>query len=271
MGGRYLVLVAVLGAAVAVVPAIASSEPPTVSSVSSSGAYPYTWSPEQVSISGGGTVAFKNGTSGVPHGIIWESQVKPACNGVPETGDSSSWSGTCVFSQAGTYMFRCSVHPFMHGTITVAANGTTTTTTTTPTMPTPTTTTPTTPSSTPTPPTQSPRSALVGQPSLRSSQRGGSVKGVLEVSKAGAGDRLEIDVFAKSASLAAAKHSSRVRVGRLIRSSLSPGRVFFSVRLNARARRALRRHRRLALTVKITLTPAHGGPLTVTRNVLERA
>jgi hypothetical protein len=154
----------------------------------------------------------------------------------------------------------------MTGTVTVNANGTTTTTTTTPTT-TPTTTTTTTPT-TPEPPSGSP---LVGGPSLRSSQRGGSVKGSLDISQAGAGDRLEVDVFAKSASLAKAKHTARVRVGRLIRSSVPAGRLSFSVKLDAKARRALKRHRRLALTVKITLAPLYGEPFSVTRTVIEHA
>ena len=46
-----------------------------------------------------------------------------------------------------------------------------------------------------------------------------------------------------------------VRVGHLVRSSVSAGKMSFVVKLNASARRALKRHHRLALTVKITLTP----------------
>ncbi len=225
------------------------------------------WSPAQATVMAGGVVTFSNpGT--IPHGVEWVGgPAKPTCSsGVPvgttESASGSKWSGTCTFAQAGTYTFYCTVHhAAMTGTIVVNANGTTTTTTTTTT---PTTTTTTTPTE---PPAGSP---LVGSPSLRSSQRGGSVKGSLDISKAGAGDRLEIDVFAQSASLAKAKHSTPVRVGRFSRSSVSVGAMSFSVKLDSRARKALRRHRRLALTVKITLTPFYGEPVTITRSVVER-
>jgi plastocyanin len=111
-------------------------------------------------------------------------------------------------------------------------------------------------------------SPLVGGPSLRSSQHGAAVHGTLEVSQAGAGGRLEVDLLANSASLAKAKHSVKVRVGRLSRSSLKAGAVSFAVPLTAKAKSALRRHRRLALTVRIVLTPPHGTAVTMTKSVV---
>jgi hypothetical protein len=45
----------------------------------------------------------------------------------------------------------------------------------------------------------------------------------------------------------------------------------FSVPLNAKRNAALRRHRRLTLTVKLTLTPVHGAAVTVTRGVVVHA
>ena len=62
-----------------------------------------------------------------------------------------------------------------------------------------------------------------------------------------------------------------MRVGGLVRSSLQAGSVSFSVPLSANDKAALRRHRRLALTVKITLTPQHGAAVTVTRDVVVHA
>jgi plastocyanin len=270
---RYVPLIAVLGAATAVLPAMASSETsPTISAYNEEGAYGYSkhsWMPSTATVSPGGVVIFKNPYTTTPHGLKFTGGTAgaplPSCTGLPAAAETElgapSWEAKCTFSKAGTYTFVCTVHPEMTGTITVNPNGTTTTTTTTPT--TTTTTTPTTPVE---PPSGSP---LVGGPSLRSSQRGGSVKGSLDISKAGAGDHLEVDLFATTASLAKVKHSTRVRVGRLVRGSVSAGRMSFAVKLNARARNALKRRHRLALTVRIVLTPFYGEPTTLTRSVVE--
>jgi plastocyanin len=263
---------ALLGAATAVLPALASSETsPTVEAVNQPGGIyseeKHAWSPPQSTVMAGGVVTFSNpGT--IPHGVEWVGgPAKPMCSsGVPvgttESASGSKWSGTCTFTQAGTYTFYCTVHHAeMTGTITVSASGTTTTTT----APT----TPTTPTTTPT--ESSNGSPFAASPTLRSSQRGGTVRGSLEISKAGAGDRLEIDVFARGASLAKVKHPARVRVGRLVRSSVAAGAMSFAVKLDAKARRALKRHRKLALSVRITLTPFYGEPVSVTRSVTEHA
>jgi hypothetical protein len=117
-------------------------------------------------------------------------------------------------------------------------------------------------------------SALVeGSLKLTAPRHGSSVSGSLVVSKSGAGGRLEIDLIANSASLAKVRHkkSTSTAVGRLVRSSVSAGNVSFSISLNARAKGALRRHHKLALTVKITLTPPTGAPAVVTRNVVLHA
>jgi hypothetical protein len=62
-----------------------------------------------------------------------------------------------------------------------------------------------------------------------------------------------------------------VIVGRLVRASVPAGRVSFSVALNARGRSALRRHHRLALAVKVTLTPPMGKAEQLRGNVVLRA
>jgi len=97
------------------------------------------------------------------------------------------------------------------------------------------------------------------------------VHGSIKVSQAGAGARLEVSLLAARASLAKAGHSPQARVGRLVRSSLQAGSVSFSVPLSAKGKAALRRHRRLALTVKIKLTPQHGAAVTFTRNIVVHA
>ena len=268
MRRRYLPLAAVLGVAVAVLPAVAASESLPVEAVNE-GIYYHHWANSQQTVLAGEKVKFSNPYNEVPHGLKFTGgPATPSCAGVPAAAESeagaTNWHGECTFSTSGTYTFICTVHPSeMKGTITVNPNGTTTTTTT------PTTTTTTT---TPTTPVEPPSgSPLLSSPSIRASQRGGAVKGSLDVSKAGTGDRLEIDIFTKSAFLAKAGHMTRVRVGQLVRGSVSAGKLSFAVKLNAKARSALERHRRLALTVKITLTPVNGQPLTVTRSMVEHA
>lgn len=105
---------------------------------------------------------------------------------------------------------------------------------------------------------------------LAASQHGSSVHGSIDVSPAGAGGRLEVALFAPGASLAAAHHPSGVRVGSLLRSAIRAGVVPFTTPLSARARTALRRHHRLALTVQIVLTPLAGASTSVMRSVVLR-
>jgi plastocyanin len=104
---------------------------------------------------------------------------------------------------------------------------------------------------------------------LTAPRHGSSVHGSLDVASSGAGGRLEIDLIAKSASLANVRHRkpASMVVGRLVRSSVPGGKVSFSVGLNAKAKSALRRHHKLALTVQIVLTPKSGPAVTVARNV----
>jgi hypothetical protein len=98
------------------------------------------------------------------------------------------------------------------------------------------------------------------------------VGGSVEVSQSGAGGRLEVDLIANSASLAKVRHKKPPAVvGRLVRTSLSAGKVSFSVSLNAKAKSALRRHHKLALSVQIVLTPLHGAAVTITRSIVLHA
>jgi hypothetical protein len=104
--------------------------------------------------------------------------------------------------------------------------------------------------------------------SVAARQHGRSVRGSLVVSPAGAGGRLEVALLARGASLANVGRPPQVRVGRLVRASLRAGKVSFTVPISAKAKHALRLHRRLALTVAIVLTPAQGAAVTVTRSVV---
>jgi plastocyanin len=242
--------------AIAVVaPALAASETsPTIEAVNKPGSGIYAeehhaWSPEAAAVTAGGTVAIRN-TGAVAHGVHWVGgPATPACSGVPvgtePSASGAQWSGTCTFAQAGTYVFYCTVHGAeMTGRITVNASGT--------------------PVPTPSPLAGSASEAI----KLAHSQRGHALSGAIDVSQDGAGARLEVDLLAKRAALAAGGQSGRVRVGRLVRASLQPGTAPFKVALDARARRALAAHRRLTLDVRILLTPASGPVVTITRSVV---
>jgi plastocyanin len=116
---------------------------------------------------------------------------------------------------------------------------------------------------------QVPPAVLAGSLQLTAARHGPAVHGSIEVSAAGAGGRLEVDLLATGAALAT-HHTIRVIVGRLIRPAVPAGRVTFAVALGARGKSALRRHRRLALTVRVVLTPTAGGAVVLTRSLVLR-
>ncbi len=277
-------LAALIGTAVAVLPALAAAPSEAKLEVNENcieAAWPC-WTTEgsasrpqpakSVTIASGGTVTF------IDHGekanIAWMG-TSPTCEpSVPlsPTPPKTGWEGKCKFEQPGTYKFESSTlwpeYTKYEIVVEGAATGTSPTTTTTATTPTPTTTTaPTMPSE---PSSGSPLAGGSRALELAGSQRGSTVRGSIKVSRAGAGGRLEVALFAAGASLAKAGHSEQVRVGRLVHSSLKAGSVSFSVPLSAKGKAALRRRRRLALTVKITLTPPHGAAARVTRAVVVR-
>jgi plastocyanin len=211
----------------------------------------FAWRPSTLTLSAGGTVAFRNPSNIVPHGLAWTGgPEKPSCNGIPVDGSGTAWSGSCSFAQAGAYSFVCTVHPEeMKGTITVNSSEA---------QPAP-----------PTGPGQPPAPAegpLVEALRLPKDQHGMAVRGSIAVSQAGAGGRLSIELEAKRASLGQ-QSAGRVRVGKLTRSLASPGRVHFAVPLKASAQRALRRRGRLPLTVKTVVTPPSGTVTAMTRRV----
>ena len=270
---------AMLAAALVVLPAIASSEAPSISAYDEPGVYGYhSWMPATAIVSAGGVVKFSNPYSEVPHGLKFTGgPATPSCAGMPaaatEATGATSWHGECTFSAPGTYSFICTVHPTeMKGTITVNASGTVTPG-------------PGSPES-PSPPSGSGGSSggsgsggslgSSGSPfaggskalKLTARQHGPSVHGSIAVSSAGASGGLEVSLLATSASLAKAHHPKKVRVGRFVRSSVKAGVVSFAVPLTARGRSALRRHRRLALTVRVVLTPFYGTPATMTKSVV---
>ncbi len=230
-----------------------AAEGPTIEAAERAGYGGFEWKPASAEVGTGGSVTFKNSTS-IQHGIEWTGTPPgtPSCSGVPVGTWGTNWTGTCTFTQAGTYSFRCPVHPAeMTGTITVSSSGTVTTG--------------------PPPPAEPPESAPGGPPArslgLARSQRG-AVRGSIVVSQAGAGARLEVDLLAGQAALSGAGRGGGHRVGRLVRSALQPGRVSFTVPISGLGRRALRRHGRLPLTVEVIVAPRHGAALKLKRGVV---
>jgi plastocyanin len=272
-----------LGAAVAVVPALALSEgSPTVEARS-----PYSWSPPETALKPGGSVAFKNENMGL-HGIIWRSAVQPECSAEVPVGTGhfgSKWQGSCTFAQEGVYQFECSYHmSLMRGTVYVNATGTvpgappTTTSTSTPAPGVPP---PSEPAGSGTASTQQPGAQtgapagtpLAGSPvvavSVPALQRGHRVHGSITFVPKGAEGHLEIALLAHSAAVAAGR-TGLTRVGRLLAASLPAGKVGFVIPLDARARRALRSRHRLSLTVRVVVRPAHGATVIDSHPVLLR-
>jgi plastocyanin len=136
------------------------------------------------------------------------------------------------------------------------------------------------PTPTPLPPSPEPIIPLLTQPapteiaapsgaaliagSLKLKGHGPSLRGSIGVGRSGAGGRLEIDLLAKPGLLGA--HGSKpIVVAHFVRSSTPSGTLSFSLVLSARAKSALRRHGRLALSAKVTLTPAKGSVARLTR------
>jgi hypothetical protein len=279
----FFALAALMGAAVVVLPALAAAPSEAKLEINENCVHP-AWpcwaapgsganpSPaSKVTIAPGGEVSFVDHTS-TKVNIAWTGTA-PACSPsvpVSPTAPQALWEGKCKFEQPGTYMFESKLfylYTKYEIVVEAVATGTTPTTTSTSTTPTGTSTTPSEPGSG----SHLPLEGISRTLTLAPSQRGSTVHGSIKVPQADSGGRLEVGLFAAGASLARTGHSQLVRVGRLVRSSLKAGRVSFSVSLSTKAKASLRRHRRLALTVKIRLTPVHSAPVTATRVVVLHA
>jgi len=282
-------LAALIGAAVAVLPALAAGPSEAKLEVNENCVEPEwpCWTapgpkPEpasKITIAAGGEVMFTDHAT-TAAAVVWLGST-PACTGVPASA-TTNWEGKCKFEQPGIYKFESSTlfkeDGLDYTKYEIVVEGTATGTT--PTMTTSpggggTTTSPLSPAGGGSGSAGAPSSPLVGSASeavkLARTQHGSSVHGSIKISQAGVGGRLEVDLLASGASPAKAGRSPQMRVGRLVRSSLYAGTTSFTVPLNAKGKATLRRHRRLALNVKITLTPLHGAAVTVTRVVVVQA
>jgi plastocyanin len=269
-------LVAALGAAAAVLPALAQGDGPPASA--SFTAVDNLWvlagSPgTRATIATGGTVSFSYPSGSNTHDVVFPSAQPSSCamtsgtsaNPVPPLPDppqGPGWAGTCTFTVPGTYTFYCRVHPdSMVGSIVVQdpppATVPTTTTDTAPVVVSP----PpadTTPATTVVP--VAPRPAAIGSVTVAKVQRGSVLKGSLVVGQAG---RLSLAALAPRSAVVSTAAVRLTTVGRVAARTVAAGRRSFSIKLTATGRRALRRHGRLTITVRVTLAGASG---TVTRD-----
>lgn len=208
----------------------------------------FAWRPASATVSSGGTVTFKNPSTLVPHGLAWRGGPEtPSCTGVPVDSSGTSWSGACTFTRPGTYAFVCTVHAEMQGTVTVSSGETTTESVPPYGQP-------------PEPP--SPIKAL----RIPRNQRGSTVRGSLTLSSSATGGRLRLEVRARRAALSGGEGT--LVVGRLDRTHLAAGRIPLAVSLEQPARRSLRLRGRLAVRVRIIVSPPNAAAATRTLGVV---
>jgi plastocyanin len=207
--------------------------------------YPAGVSIHNVDFTGGGPTACTQ-TAGATVGPV---------SPLPAAPEAPGWSGTCRFDTPGTYLFVCDNHNYMKGAIVVEGRGASTTTTGAST---------TAAGASTAPADQAPgagtstsggSSSPFARPRVRVAhrQRGAVLHGTV-TTPAG---RARIIVTAYLAA-----HGARIRVGSQTRHSTGAGTTAFAVRLDATGRRALLRAHRLAVDLRVVVTPPAGRPVT---------
>lgn len=294
---RWLLLMClagVIGGLIATLPLSATATPTLATTGSftvSDDAFTAAGGGTTVTIAPGGSVSFSYSSGGTTHNVDFGTGPQPSsctANGtaqappVPSTPAAAGWSANCTFNAPGTYTFHCDHHPFMTGTIQVGESTTTTGTSTGiggTSSATGTATTMTMPMSMPMPTTStsqetalspiagSTRSAI----KVSGAKGGAQVDGSIKVSQAGQGGHALITVLASSAALGSGRGRQSTTLGHVRLGRLRAGVVAFKVVLKTVARRALTAHRRLTITVELTVAAAGAQTIMVSRGLVLRA
>jgi plastocyanin len=213
-----------------------------------------------VSVARGGTVTFSYPSGASFHNVVFDTAQPTACQDMPSGAAPPGWSGSCSFDAYGTYAFHCGLHSLMTGRVEVPDPSAPPTGTTGPTDPTG-----------PTGPTGPPPTETGGElapPAVKMSRRqsGTVVRGSV-TTPAGPST---VAVTALVGKRALASRARLVKVGALKKHSAGTGRTSFALRIDRGARRALHRHHRLALTVRIAVAPDAGTAFKKTAKVVLR-
>jgi hypothetical protein len=212
-----------------------------------------------VTIAKDGTVTFSYPTGASAHNVVFDGG-SPSCSGLPSDPAGAPWSGSCTFTAYGSYTFHCELHgSFMSGRVDVPDPNAPTTGT----SPTPTET-----GGTPPPGGGSPTGGELTPPTVKVAQRqsGTVVRGSV-TTPAGPSTIAVTALVAKSA---LASRARLVKVGALKKPSAGTGRTSFRLRVDRGARRALHRRHRLAVTLRIAVTPHSGEAFKKTVRVVLR-
>jgi plastocyanin len=208
-------------------------------------------------IAAGGTVTFSNPVPNSAHNATFTGSAPSFCDPLLPGGAAlPPWSSTCRFDAPGTYPFVCTIHNGMGGTVQVLPPGTT-------------------PPPPPAPGTPPPGGlpSEPGSPSVKVArrQRGTTLRGSVTTSEDSS--RIAITALVSNHLLAQSRprRIRKVSVGALRKQVATAGKTSFAVRLRRAARRALERRGRLAVDVRIVVTPPAGRATTRTVRVTLRA
>jgi plastocyanin len=244
------------------VSAAGAQPPPSASFTASNNEWTADGGGSTATIAAGGSVTFTSGPGNNPHNARFSSSGPSYCDPALPVGPTSpTWSSTCRFDAPGTYSFICTQHDGMDGTVEVVATGDP--------LPPP-------PGTGPgTPPGGGPPGGSPSEPGafavkVARRQRGTAVRGSVTTTEDGS--RLAVRALASNRALSE-KRPRRIRkvsVGSLRRQLGDAGKVHFAIKLSAAARRALKRSERLAVELRISVTPPAGDATTRTARVTLR-